>query len=265
MGRNIQGVFTPPPTVNPVVTGTIITAEWANSTVVDISQALTESLDRQGRGGMLNPLKLADGTLPAPGLTFGNESSSGFARFSAGSFSAVVQGAEVWRVTSGTFEFFGAELTVGGLATFAGIRSTGIPTVPTDLVTKNYADNLAFSAVLPDQTGQTGKLIKTVSGIAQWADVDGVLTPLTAATTLELRKAYTVDSTAGGFSITLPPLQDGAWIKITDVGGKLYDIPITLLRAGAQIEGFAEDCTLNVSYDSFKLVGTVAKGWVFTT
>lgn len=265
MGRNAQGLFTPPPTVNPVVTGTIITAEWANNTVTDLSQGITDSLDRQGRGGMLNPLKLADGTLPAPGLTFGNESSSGFARPSAGAFSAVVQGVEVWRVTSQTFDFFGDTLTVSGISTFETIRCTNAPAVPTDLVTKAYADNLAFSAVLPAQAGQDYKIIKTIAGVAQWADLDGAPIPLTSNTTLSLRRSYMIDSTAGAFNLTLPTLVEGAWIKISDVGGNLTDIPVALLRGGASIEGFAEDCSLNVNYDSFTLVGTLTKGWVFTT
>jgi hypothetical protein len=265
MGRNSQGVFTPPSNVNPVVTGTVITAEWANTSVNDISQGITESLDRQGRGGMLSPLKLADGTLPAPGITFGNESSSGFARLSAGAFSAVVQGVNVWEITSQTFDFYGDTFTVDGIATFDTIRCTNAPIVPTDLVTKAYADNLAFSAVLPAQAGQDYKIIKTIAGVAQWADLDGAPIPLTSAATLQLRRSYMIDSTGGGFSLALPALVEGAWIKVTDVGGKLTDFPVNMQRGASLIEGFAEDCSLNVNYDSFTIVGTLTRGWVFTT
>lgn len=265
MGRNTQGTFTPPSNVNPVVTGTVITAEWANTTVADIAQGLTESLDRQGRGGMLSPLKLADGTQLAPGLTFGSESSSGFARLSAGSFSAVVQGSEVWRATSQTFDFFGQTFTVDGIATFEVIRCTNAPVLPTDLVTKQYADNLSFSAVLPSQAGQDYKVIKTVAGVAFWGDVDGAPLPLTSAATLQLRRSYMVDSAGGSFSLSLPALVEGAWIKITDVGGKLTEFPVNLQRGASLIEGFPEDCSLNLNYDSFIIVGTLTRGWVFTT
>ncbi len=265
MGRNTQGTFTPPSNVNPVVTGTVITAEWANTTVADIAQGITESLDRQGRGGMLSALKLADGTLPAPGLTFGNESSSGFARLGAGSFSAVIQGVEVWEITNQTFDFYGLTFTVGGTANFGIIRSTNTPAVPTDLVTKAYADNLAFSSTLPSQIGQDYKVIKTVSGVAFWGDVDGAPLPLTGAATLQLRRSYMVDTAGGSFSLALPALVEGAWIKVTDVGGKLNEFPINLQRGASLIEGFPEDCSLNVNYDSFTLVGTLTKGWVFTT
>lgn len=45
MPRDINDVYTLP-AGNPVVPGTVIDTNWANSTLNDISQALTDSLDK---------------------------------------------------------------------------------------------------------------------------------------------------------------------------------------------------------------------------
>ena len=57
---------------------------WANTTLDDIQQGLTDSLDRQGRGGMLAPFKFFDGSVTTPGASFTNETSTGFSRPTTG-------------------------------------------------------------------------------------------------------------------------------------------------------------------------------------
>ncbi len=79
MPRASNGVYTLPNTVNPVVPGTTITSIWANSTMTDIGAALTDSLDRYGRGSMAAHLKvggfrvvdMADGTLATDAASLG--------------------------------------------------------------------------------------------------------------------------------------------------------------------------------------------------
>jgi hypothetical protein len=84
MPRNLSGVYTLP-AGNPVVPGTTIDATWANTTLDDISNELTNSLSRTGAGGMLAPFRIADGNVTGPGLSFLNETNSGFYRAGAGS------------------------------------------------------------------------------------------------------------------------------------------------------------------------------------
>lgn len=79
MPRNSSGTYTLP-AGNPVVTGTTISSTWANTTLSDISSEMTDSLDRSGKGGMLAPLQLADGTAPLPALTFVLDSNTGLCR-----------------------------------------------------------------------------------------------------------------------------------------------------------------------------------------
>jgi microcystin-dependent protein len=61
MPRDSQGLYTLP-AGNPVTPGTLIEAEWANPTMGDIAQALTNSLPRDGSAPMVAPLTLANST-----------------------------------------------------------------------------------------------------------------------------------------------------------------------------------------------------------
>lgn len=49
MPRNGSGVYTLPPGINPVVTQTLITSNWANTTMSDLATAITQSLARDGQ------------------------------------------------------------------------------------------------------------------------------------------------------------------------------------------------------------------------
>jgi len=102
MPRNASGVYTLPPS-NPVIPNTTIATTWANPTLADIGQAITESLDRAGRGGMTAPFRLFDGTISAPGLAFLNETGLG-----------------IWRSGSGVME-----MSSGG-TTFLSINASSV-------------------------------------------------------------------------------------------------------------------------------------------
>jgi hypothetical protein len=90
-GRNSGGTYSLP-AGNPVTTGTPISSSWANSTLADIANEITNSLDRNGRGNMLAALKLYDGTLGSPGIAFANEAGTGLFRNGAGDLRLAVQG-----------------------------------------------------------------------------------------------------------------------------------------------------------------------------
>lgn len=83
MPRNNQGVYVLP-NGNPVVSGTQIQSTWANTLASDLANEITNSLDRNGRGGMLGPFKFADGAKGTPSLTFNSEPTLGMYRPSAG-------------------------------------------------------------------------------------------------------------------------------------------------------------------------------------
>jgi len=83
MPRNSSGVYNLPATVNPVIGGTVIASTWANTTMDDIAVAITDSLDRHGRGSMVAPFRFTDGTSGAPGIAWAAEQNSGLYRSGA--------------------------------------------------------------------------------------------------------------------------------------------------------------------------------------
>ena len=85
------------PAGNPVEPGEIVESQWANTTMDDIAEALSASLDRYGRGGMLAPFKFADGTRQAPGATWTNEPSTGLYRAGGGDLRMSVRTNDVMR------------------------------------------------------------------------------------------------------------------------------------------------------------------------
>jgi len=98
MPRDSSGIYTLP-SGNPVESGTIIQSTWANTTMEDIALALTNSLDRNGNGGMLAPFKFFDGTAQAPGATWFNEPNTGLYREGGGDLRMSVRAKDVmqWR------------------------------------------------------------------------------------------------------------------------------------------------------------------------
>jgi hypothetical protein len=120
MARNGSGTYSLP-AGNPVVSGTLIEASWANTTLSDLATAMTDSLSRSGQGGMTAALRLADGTLSVPGAAFSSETSSGFYRAGAGDVRVSITGTQVMQFLStgvaitGTLSASGAITATGGV------------------------------------------------------------------------------------------------------------------------------------------------------
>ena len=79
MPRDSSGNYSLP-VGNPVVAGTVIEDTWANPTMADIAAQLNNVLTRDGLLGPTTPVKFADGTVLAPGITFLNAASTGIYR-----------------------------------------------------------------------------------------------------------------------------------------------------------------------------------------
>jgi hypothetical protein len=62
MSRNGSGTYTLP-AGNPVVTGTAIASSWANSTMSNIADALTQSVASDGQTPMSGPLNMATNSI----------------------------------------------------------------------------------------------------------------------------------------------------------------------------------------------------------
>jgi parallel beta-helix repeat protein len=130
MPRNGSGQYVLP-TGNPVVSNTVIEADWANNTLADIANEMTDSLSRNGEGGMLAALRIADGSVGVPGLAFSNETTTGLYRSGAGEWWLTVGGVAV------------AKVSATGLTAPAGkvVTITDDPTNATDAANKGYVDD----------------------------------------------------------------------------------------------------------------------------
>lgn len=91
-GRNASGTYSLPN--SPFVSGTVISSSTMNSNFSDVTSALTDSLDRTGKGSMSAQLKLYDGVVATPGLGFANETGTGFYRAGAGDIRFAISGTD---------------------------------------------------------------------------------------------------------------------------------------------------------------------------
>ena len=108
MSRNGSGSYTLPSAVNPVVDGTTISTTWANTTLNDLATALTDSLDRNGKGEMLAPIVVPIGSAAAPTYRFTGDTNTGLYHPGADDVRISIGGAELARWASGQYTISGA-------------------------------------------------------------------------------------------------------------------------------------------------------------
>lgn len=116
MPRAGDGTYTLP-SGNPVQTGTIIEAAWANATLADIASELNNVVTRDGLLGPTIPMEFPSGTINSPGLTFNAESTLGVYRKAAGTLAFVANGLELLELSGGAANFSGDISGVEGVFT----------------------------------------------------------------------------------------------------------------------------------------------------
>lgn len=122
--RNASGTYSLP-SGNPVVSGTTITASWANNTLNDIKSELTDSLSRSGKGAMLAALQSYVGTVSAPGLTFSGDTDTGLYRIGANNVGLSCGGTKVIDASATTVTFPLGITVTQSTANATGIVTTG--------------------------------------------------------------------------------------------------------------------------------------------
>ena len=153
------------PTGNPVTTHNVITSTWANSTLADIQTELTNSLDRNGRGGMRAPLLSIDGTQTSPEYSFTSEPTSGIYRKGAGNVCFATAGADraCWSSSGETVTTLNATalnattLAVTGTSTLSG--SIGAGMTPSGSYQIELPDAVAASADIALKMGTAMPLL----------------------------------------------------------------------------------------------------------
>lgn len=154
MSRAAGGTYSLP-AGNPVVTGTIISSTWGNTTLTDIATALTDSLSRSGLGGMTAALLGTDGAVGAPAFSFTNEPASGLYRIGAGSIGMSVLNRLV--MSWGSSGNIAIPRPASGVSlTISGTPSTG------------------QSLILDASAGNWGGMSLTTNGSSQWGLLNGI-------------------------------------------------------------------------------------------
>lgn len=127
MPRDVTGTYTLP-AGNPVVTATLISSVWANTTMVDLGTALTNSLDRTGvSAGMTGQFKAFAGAIGAPGISWGLDLTSGLYRNAAADYRYSVTGTDVIRFQAAGTVVLAQPGAVGTPPyTFIGDLTTGL-------------------------------------------------------------------------------------------------------------------------------------------
>lgn len=162
------------------------------------------------------------------------------------------------------------DLTVSGSLT---LGSTELTATATEL---NLLDNVARgSLVYGDASGNSALLaagsanyVLTSDGtdIAWQASSSGRFVEKTANYTLIAGDKIIVDTSSSALTMTLPTSPTlGDEVSIIDGAGNAATNNITISRNGSNIEGTADDLTLDVDAAAFSLVYyNASRGWIFT-
>lgn len=102
MPRDPNGVYTLPPG-NPVISGTLVSSDWANDTMPDLGGEMSDSLSRTGKGGMQAAFRAIDGSELEPSMTFISDVITGRYLFSNGDMRDTVSNQDTTRYTAEGF------------------------------------------------------------------------------------------------------------------------------------------------------------------
>lgn len=181
------GVYTLP-AGNPVVTLTVISSSWANTTMSDIATALTGSLPTDGSAPLTGPLRLVDGIGGAPGLTWGSETTSGWYRIGLNQFgfsvaanlALSVNANRGWTIPTPVAATVG--LTINSVANTAGLSIIGAA---------------GSNAILALRDGQAGTTLWSISvGVGAVGELD-IINNTAGTTPLKI-------SAAGNVTVAAP-------------------------------------------------------------
>ncbi len=131
MPRDATGTYTLP--VTAFVANTVIISGDMNNDLSDIGLALTQSLATTGVSTMTGPVRLASGSVTAPGLTFNGFNGAGFYRGGANIFGIAVGSVSIGVINASATAIWGYDFVFGSAVAVASVVgvSGGINTTVT--------------------------------------------------------------------------------------------------------------------------------------
>lgn len=235
MPRNGSGTYVLP-TGNPVAPGTVIESTWANDTMTDVGTALTGSLPRNGEAPMSAPLKLSDGTVSSPSLTFNSQTSTGVYWPGTGILALTAGGVEVFRVNSSGRLLLGStsdtteRLQVTGTAKVTGNTTIGGTLGVIGAATLSSTLGVIGAATLAALSATTGSFSSTLA----------VTGATTLSSTLAVTGATTLSSTlsvTGNVAVNTNKFNVTAASGNTTIAGTLGVTGATTLSSTLSVTG----------------------------
>lgn len=150
---------------------TVISTTAVNGDLSDIATALTDSLARDGQGGMTGAFRAIDGTVSLPGISFVSDPDSGIRRVTANELAVTVGGADALTI-NGTTATFASGINVnmtGALAVTGTQTITSTAGVP--LTINNSLAGVGLS-IRSTNTGAEGPAIDLYHDSASPAPAD---------------------------------------------------------------------------------------------
>ncbi|MFC5068873.1 hypothetical protein [Flaviflagellibacter deserti] len=192
MPRNGSGTYIVPNTFTP---GTVISSSTMNANFSDAGQAITDSLARDGQGGMLGQFKASDGTNGAPGISFVSDTDTGIRRVGTGEVAFVADGADVLTYSptavGAAQPFMAAEaISAAKQVNFAAAGSI-VAAATTDL------GSVASNTVTVTGNTTITSLGTAAAGVERWVRFTGTPTLTYNATSLILPGATNITAAAG--------------------------------------------------------------------
>lgn len=237
-----SGTYIPltPPTY-PAVAGEVIYAARFNAVMQDVFDALTASLKRDGSASALEDFNIN-----------GFKVIGAVAAAAAGNYVEYQQ----W-IDSFVAPDFGSPTSDSPSAADDSTR----------LATTEWVRDIiaaAAAASLPAQAGKVGKTLRTDGTTAEWLDLFGTSTILTATpgANLVARTDYGLNSNTAAFTVTLPTSPtDKDWVRLADLKGVCSTKNVTVGRNGQNINGLSEDFIIDLDFFVGYFVFNTSYGW----
>lgn len=149
MARNGSGTYTIPTTYSD---GQTITAAVINSNFADVGTEITNSVAKDGQTTLTGALKLFSGTVSAPGLIFGSDTTTGWYRIGANNYGLSISGTKLLDASSGALAITGTLDVSSTLTAANGLTlSGGTLTLPAGSIeTADLASNAVTTAKITD-------------------------------------------------------------------------------------------------------------------
>lgn len=224
MSRNVSGNYALPTPETPFIPRTSISSVDMNAVFNDIASEMTASLDRNGKGDMLAPIRPPAGSAAAPSHTFSTDTDTGMYAAAANSLGFSAGGTVRARLDTGQLLTIDGALATPALS-FLSDANTGIYRAGTDDL-RLVAGGLSLLSAVSSGTNE-GKIAVSAGTAATGGTRKDALSLTNGDLDLS-GVAYPTSTTAIANRVT-PMNIPKAWVRVTLTGGNGGNFSISVV------------------------------------